>query len=231
MASKSNALTDAQVCKIVEEKLGIKSNNCSRRNVYYVNNKPNIGLFSGEVKKKSDFYFIPVIKVAGEEKLFKNRIEIWKIEWTKIIDIIIDPDTVIMEEANYKKYTFSMDKAVKMYPLKEDKPAKNIGNLVYAILGIPESRDPELNKLIEKSNQMRKDMIADIIIDQIELMNKVQEDEEYITAYDVADMLNVSSQTVYNYAHKGEIPSYRLGPKKILFRKTDIQNYLDKQNS
>lgn len=51
-----------------------------------------------------------------------------------------------------------------------------------------------------------------------------------MNAQDVAQMLGVGKNLVYSMASSGELPSYKIG-RKLLFRREDIQAYLDKINS
>ena len=51
---------------------------------------------------------------------------------------------------------------------------------------------------------------------------------DLITATEAARMLNVAPRTVARYREEGRLPYVRYSPRKILFRKTDINEFMKK---
>jgi len=45
---------------------------------------------------------------------------------------------------------------------------------------------------------------------------------EYMTRAEVADFLRVTPRTVYNMEKRGELKSYRVGPRHLVYRRADI---------
>lgn len=52
--------------------------------------------------------------------------------------------------------------------------------------------------------------------------------EPYITSKEVANYLSVHEMTVYRWAQKGVIPSYKLGHKKRRFKRRFKKSEIDK---
>ena len=50
--------------------------------------------------------------------------------------------------------------------------------------------------------------------------------EEYLNVKEVAEYLRCAEGTIRNLIKKGEIPYYRLGPKKLFFRKSSIDEWI-----
>lgn len=48
------------------------------------------------------------------------------------------------------------------------------------------------------------------------------EEPQFLTVKEAADLLRVSPVTVYRMAQKGEIPSYRVGSKRIVFDREEL---------
>ena len=55
----------------------------------------------------------------------------------------------------------------------------------------------------------------------------MEDREEFLTARQLADILQVSESTVYRLAHKRRIPSVRLTPKIIRFHLDAVREALD----
>jgi excisionase family DNA binding protein len=51
--------------------------------------------------------------------------------------------------------------------------------------------------------------------------------QELITATEAARMLNVAPRTVARYREEGRLPYVRYSPRKILFRKADIESFIN----
>lgn len=51
--------------------------------------------------------------------------------------------------------------------------------------------------------------------------------QELITATEAARILNVAPRTVARYREEGRLPYVRYSPRKILFRKTDIDSFIN----
>ncbi len=53
-----------------------------------------------------------------------------------------------------------------------------------------------------------------------------QNDTEYMTPEEAAARLGVSHQTLYRYVKDRRIPRYRQGPKRVLFKRADVEKLL-----
>lgn len=53
-------------------------------------------------------------------------------------------------------------------------------------------------------------------------METTNEQNEIIKAKDVASLLCVDAITVYHLVHKGVIPAYRIGPRTIRFKRSEV---------
>jgi excisionase family DNA binding protein len=51
-------------------------------------------------------------------------------------------------------------------------------------------------------------------------------DEDYLSADQAAVFLKIKLRTVYTKAEQGELPFCRVGKRKLLFAKADLNNYL-----
>ena len=51
-----------------------------------------------------------------------------------------------------------------------------------------------------------------------------------LNAMEVAQMLNITKNTVYEMIKRGELPSYKVG-RKIRIDKTDVENYINNQKN
>lgn len=49
-----------------------------------------------------------------------------------------------------------------------------------------------------------------------------------LNAIEVAEMLNITKNTVYEMIKRGELPSYKVG-RKIRIDKSDVENYINSQ--
>lgn len=52
--------------------------------------------------------------------------------------------------------------------------------------------------------------------------------EESLTAVDVAELLKITKNTVYEMVKRGELPGYKVG-KKLRIDKKDVENYINSQ--
>lgn len=50
---------------------------------------------------------------------------------------------------------------------------------------------------------------------------------DIMSATEVADLLGIARPTVYAWAREGRMPSVRLGPRKILFRRSSIAQWIE----
>ena len=54
------------------------------------------------------------------------------------------------------------------------------------------------------------------------------ENKEALNAIEVAELLNITKNTVYELVKRGEIPAYKVG-KKLRIDKSDVKEYIDNQ--
>lgn len=78
-----------------------------------------IGLFESEIRKETDFYFIPVVGMRKPD-LYHNRWEVWKLDKETIMNFSTDPEVSVLQEEKYDKYIFPLRKAKRLYPVEED---------------------------------------------------------------------------------------------------------------
>jgi len=54
---------------------------------------------------------------------------------------------------------------------------------------------------------------------------------EYLTPAQAADLLHVSSRTVYEWVKSGKLPSFRAGARRILISPSHIDQFLSRTSS
>ena len=52
--------------------------------------------------------------------------------------------------------------------------------------------------------------------------------EESLTALEVAELLKITKNTVYELVKRGELPGYKVG-KKLRIDKADVESYINNQ--
>jgi excisionase family DNA binding protein len=50
--------------------------------------------------------------------------------------------------------------------------------------------------------------------------------EDFLTVYDIADLLRVNPQTVRNWISRGELPAIRVGSRRVRVRRADFDAFL-----
>ncbi len=55
-------------------------------------------------------------------------------------------------------------------------------------------------------------------------------DDEFLTANDVAALLKVNELTVRNWLDRGQITALRIGPRRVRFRRSDINAFIEARN-
>lgn len=49
---------------------------------------------------------------------------------------------------------------------------------------------------------------------------------QFLTVKEAAGLLRVSPMTIYRMAQKGEIPSYKVGPRRIVFDREELISWV-----
>ena len=181
-----------EVLSKIEELTGIKTNNGNVRIV--IDN--TMGVFESEIKKGTDFYFIPLVKIgkgSNPDVLYHNQIEIWKLSADKMLNYDSNPGVTIKQTASYTKYIFPMSEAEVLYPVPTgrdlmeerygddlDGEFKEISNIdvshnngtltdrdrVCIELGVPSADTPWVNDVIKKA-QKQKIKILTILLNKL----------------------------------------------------------------
>jgi excisionase family DNA binding protein len=55
--------------------------------------------------------------------------------------------------------------------------------------------------------------------------------ENYVTAKEIADYLGVARSTIYDWVRDEFIPHYRVSERKILFRKSEIDEWMTQRHN
>lgn len=55
-----------------------------------------------------------------------------------------------------------------------------------------------------------------------------ESDDDFLSASQAAKFLKIQLTTVYSKVEKGELPHYRSGKRKLLFKKTELELHVDK---
>lgn len=77
-----------------------------------------------------------------------------------------------------------------------------------------------ISRLLEKQNTNNRPTTR---------RNGRNEMPEYLTVQQAAELLGLHRNTVYKLIHLGKIPAYKLGPKLIRLKVTDVQEHLQKE--
>jgi excisionase family DNA binding protein len=59
----------------------------------------------------------------------------------------------------------------------------------------------------------------------------IRHTEPLLTARDVADRLNVSTETVLRWVRSGDVPAFKLPGGAIRFRASDVDSWLEKHST
>ena len=108
----------AEAVAKIKELTGIVTNNGNIRAV--ISN--TMGVFESEIKKGTDFYFIPVVKIGknGEpDVMYHNRVEVWKLSADRMLNYDNDPEVTTKHGSNYVKYIFPMSATEIVYPVRD----------------------------------------------------------------------------------------------------------------
>lgn len=71
-----------------------------------------------------------------------------------------------------------------------------------------------------------KTLIADVLQNEVKQPETtIQEDTEYITRQETAEILRISLPTLNEYTKKGILPGYRLG-SRVRYKKNEVENAL-----
>jgi len=56
----------------------------------------------------------------------------------------------------------------------------------------------------------------------------IEMDEELLTTGEVAELLRCSRRSVTNYRNGGQLVAYRVGPRRIIFKKADVMAFMQR---
>ena len=57
------------------------------------------------------------------------------------------------------------------------------------------------------------------------------EEQSFLNPQEISGLLRVSVQTVRRWIKEGSLPAYKVGPRMWRIRKTDLDEWLDRQRS
>ena len=93
----------------------------------------------------------------------------------------------------------------------------------------------ETNMLIQISPEQLSEMIISGIREELQKFQSVSgeksNNKDLMTRKEVCDYLQCSQTSLWDWTRKGKIIATKVGKKKVLYRKKDVDTFLNKQVS
>ena len=93
----------------------------------------------------------------------------------------------------------------------------------------------ETNMLIQISPEQLSQMIISGIREELQKFQSVSgeksNEKDLMTRKEVCDYLQCSETSLWNWTKNGKIKSIQVGKKKVRYRKSDVEAFLNGQNS
>jgi DNA binding domain, excisionase family len=93
----------------------------------------------------------------------------------------------------------------------------------------------ETNMLIQISPEQLSEMIISGIREELQKFQSVSEEKsnnkDLMTRKEVCDYLQCSQTSLWDWTRKGKIIATKVGKKKVLYRKKDVDTFLNEQVS
>ena len=93
----------------------------------------------------------------------------------------------------------------------------------------------ETNMLIQISPEQLSEMIISGIREELQKFQSVSEEKsnnkDLMTRKEVCDYLQCSQTSLWDWTRKGKISATKVGKKKVLYRKKDVDTFLNDQVS
>ena len=93
----------------------------------------------------------------------------------------------------------------------------------------------ETNMLIQISPEQLSEMIISGIREELQKFQSVSEEKsnnkDLMTRKEVCDYLQCSQTSLWDWTRKGKIIATKVGKKKVLYRKKDVDTFLNDQAS
>ena len=93
----------------------------------------------------------------------------------------------------------------------------------------------ETNMLIQISPEQLSEMIISGIREELQKFQSVSEEKsnnkDLMTRKEVCDYLQCSQTSLWDWTRKGKISATKVGKRKVLYRKKDIDTFLNEQVS
>ena len=93
----------------------------------------------------------------------------------------------------------------------------------------------ETNMLIQISPEQLSEMIISGIREELQKIQSVSEEKsnnkDLMTRKEVCDYLQCSQTSLWDWTRKGKISATKVGKKKVLYRKKDVDTFLNDQVS
>ena len=93
----------------------------------------------------------------------------------------------------------------------------------------------ETNMLIQISPEQLSEMIISGIREELQKFQSVSEEKsnnkDLMTRKEVCDYLQCSQTSLWDWTRKGKIIATKVGKKKVLYRKKDVDTFLNDQVS
>ena len=93
----------------------------------------------------------------------------------------------------------------------------------------------ETNMLIQISPEQLSQMIISGIKEELQKFQSVSgeksNNKDLMTRKEVCDYLQCSQTSLWNWTRKGKINAIKVGKKKVLYRKKDVDTFLNEQVS
>jgi DNA binding domain, excisionase family len=93
----------------------------------------------------------------------------------------------------------------------------------------------ETNMLIQISPEQLSEMIISGIREELQKFQSVSEEKsnnkDLMTRKEVCDYLQCSQTSLWDWTRKGKISATKVGKRKVLYRKKDVDTFLNEQVS
>ena len=82
---------------------------------------------------------------------------------------------------------------------------------------------------VEDFRAMLKDEITEVLKDELVLHSEKHDEDELLTVEDSAKFLTITEPTLDKYTKDGQIDSYGVGDRRVVYKKTELLKFLRKR--
>lgn len=91
----------------------------------------------------------------------------------------------------------------------------------------------ETLKLVQVTPESLAEIVKNAVSSELEkfsdLFKKSESDSEYLTRNEVCERLKISMGKLGSETKKGEIPSYKVGKRRVLYKSCEVEEYINNQ--